>query len=218
MNEVLPGVHHWSAKHPRIGIEVSSYYLDSGVAIDPLLGDTPLEWFAQRPAEPQVVLLSNRHHYRDAGELVERFGCRVLCNEAGLHEFEGTDREVEGFRPGDELPGDALAVEVGGICPDDTALYLRDQRAMVFADGIVRGGPQGQTGPLGFVPDQLFDDPERDKAALLKAFRRILDTCDFDHILLPHGGPVIGDGRAQLEDFVAEGGRPAFEMPEGYEG
>jgi hypothetical protein len=27
-----------------------------------------------------------------------------------------------------------------------------------------------------------------------------------------HGGPVIGDGRAQLRDFVQSGGRTAFEM------
>ena len=28
MHEVLPGVFHWPAKHPRIHIEVSSYWLD----------------------------------------------------------------------------------------------------------------------------------------------------------------------------------------------
>ena len=49
MREVLPGIHHWAAKHPKIGVEVSSYWIDSGgVALDPLLGDTPLEWFAAR--------------------------------------------------------------------------------------------------------------------------------------------------------------------------
>lgn len=38
MREVLPGVFHWTAMHPRIHVEVSSYRLeDGGVPIDPLL-------------------------------------------------------------------------------------------------------------------------------------------------------------------------------------
>ncbi|HXN37001.1 MAG TPA: IPT/TIG domain-containing protein [Solirubrobacteraceae bacterium] len=38
---------------------------------------------------------------------------------------------------------------------------------------------------------------------------------DFAHLLLAHGGPVIGDGRALLADLVDGGGRTAFEMQHG---
>ncbi len=27
MNEIIPGIYHWTAAHPKIKIEVSSYYL-----------------------------------------------------------------------------------------------------------------------------------------------------------------------------------------------
>src|SRR5205807_2955515 len=52
MQEILPGVFHWTARHPRIHIEVSSYWLeDGGVLIDPLVPPQEgLEWFANRPA------------------------------------------------------------------------------------------------------------------------------------------------------------------------
>jgi hypothetical protein len=64
VREVLPGVFHWSAIHPRIHIEVSSYWYDDGaVLIDPLIpADVGLLWFEQRPTPPSAILLSNRHH------------------------------------------------------------------------------------------------------------------------------------------------------------
>lgn len=212
MHEVLPGVFHWTAVHPQIHIEVSSYWLDDGgVLIDPLLPpDVGVVWFADRPTPPTAVLLSNRHHYRDSARFVEAFGCGVFCNRAGLHEFSG-EKVVEGFDPGDELASGVRACEVGAICPDETALYVPSKQAVVLADGAVRGG-HDQTGPLGFVPDALMDDPPETKRGLLAAFTRLLDELEFEHLLLAHGGPVIGDGRAQLEELVESGGRTAFEL------
>ena len=213
MREVLPGVFHWTTLHPRIHIPVSSYWLDeAGVLIDPLVpAEGGLEWFAGRRATPTAILLSNRHHYRDSGRFVEAFGCSVHCNRAGLHEFTHGEA-VEGFEPGDRLPGSVVACEVGGICPDDTALYLPEKRAVAFADGLVRGGPHEQDGPPGFVPDALMDDPPATRRALLAAFARLLDELDFEHVLLAHGDPLIGDGRALLQELVASGGRTAFEL------
>lgn len=212
MQEVLPGVYHWTARHPKIHVEVSSYWLDEqGVLIDPLVPpDVGIDWFAQRPVKPSAILLSNRHHYRHSGELAQAFGCQVCCNRAGLHEFTHGEA-VSGFDVGDELPGGIRACEMGAICPDDTALHIPSKRAIAIADGVVRGGPHGQAGLLGFVPDRLMDDdPEATKRGLLDACARLLDRLDFDHLLLAHGGPVIGDGRTQLQELVDSGGRAAF--------
>jgi glyoxylase-like metal-dependent hydrolase (beta-lactamase superfamily II) len=213
MREVLPGVWHWTTMHPNIHVEVSSYWLeDAGVLIDPLVPrEEGIDWFAARRRPPAVILLSNRHHYRESGRFAERFGCEVRCNSSGLHEFSD-GREVLGFEIGDSLPGGVVAVEVDAICPDDTALYVPAARAVVFADGVVSGGPHGHGGPLGFVPDSLMDEPEETKRGLLRACERVLAELDFDHLLLAHGGPVIGDGRERLAELVAAGGRTAFEM------
>jgi hypothetical protein len=213
MREVLPGTFHWTTLHPRIHIPVSSYWLDeAGVLIDPLVPtEEGLEWFAGRRVHPTAVLLSNRHHYRESARFVEAFGCTVHCNRAGMHEFTHGET-IEGFDPGDLLPGGVRACEVGGLCPDDSALYLPDKRAVAFADGLVRGSPLRTDGPLGFVPDVLMDDPPATKRSLLAAFARLLDELHFEHVLLAHGDPLIGDGRVQLEELVATGGRTAFEL------
>lgn len=213
MQEVLPGLYHWTAVHPRIGVEVDSYWLDgAGVLIDPLLPAEGIEWFAARASAPSAILLTNRHHYRQSDAFAKRFGCTVRCSSRGLHEFAGGDRAVEGFEPGETLPGGAVAYEVDAICPDETALHLPEHGALAIADGVVLGGPHGQDGLLGFVPDSLMDDPEKTKAGLLAAYARLLAELDFEHLLLAHGGPLIGDGRARLQELIDVGGRTAFEM------
>ena len=118
-----------------------------------------------------------------------------------MHEFT-PDQHVEPFDFGDELPGGGVAVEIGAICPDESAIVFGDLRAVALADGVIR--MEQDKGPLAFVPDFLFDDPEKDKAGLRAAYRRLLDEHEFDHLLLAHGGAVLDDGREQLARFVSD--------------
>jgi hypothetical protein len=213
VQEALPGVFHWTGEHPVIHVQVHSYWIeDGGVLIDPVVPvDVGLDWFAQRPGGPTSIVLSNRHHYRESRQFVERFGCEVRVPRSGLHEF--ADRgPVRAYDPGENLAGGLVVHEVGAICPDDMALHRPASQAVWFADGLVRGGQIGGGGPLGFVPDSFMDAPEQTKHGLLASFRRLLDELEFEHVLLAHGGPVVGEGRALLEELVQAGGRTAFEM------
>ncbi len=199
MQTILPGVMWWTALHPQWGIELSSYYLvEERVLIDPRVPPEGLEWFEGSGA-PVAALLTNRHHYRDAGLFAERFGTRVLVNRLGAQEFTAGE-PVEFFSAGDELPGGVTAVEVGGICADETALFAPAHRAVSVADGLVR---MPGDAPLGYVPDDLMHDPDRTRAALTAAYTRLLDL-DFDHLLLAHGHPVRGGAREELRIFLTE--------------
>ncbi len=125
------------------------------------------------------------------------YGCVVRCHRAGLHEF--TDGEpVTPFHFGDELGDGTVAHEVDAICAEETGLHLPRVLGLALADGLIREGD----GPVGFVPDHLTgDDPEAVKVGLTAAFERLLEL-DFEHLLLAHGEPVVGDGRVVLEEFV----------------
>jgi hypothetical protein len=198
VEEIVPGIWHWAAPHPRIKIRVHSYYLPAErTLIDPIAPAEGLDWFAEH-GPPSQVLLTNRHHYRSSGDFVKRFDATVRCVRQGMHEFEG-GVPVQPFDFGDELPGGVIAHQVGAICPDETALYLPAHRALAIADGAVRWE---EGGPLAFVPDSLMDEPERTKRGLREAYRR-LAKLDFDHLLLAHGEPFIGNGREQLGAFAA---------------
>jgi len=198
VEELAPGIWHWAAPHPRIGIRVHSYYFPAErTVIDPIAPPEGLDRFAEH-GPPSRVLLTNRHHYRSSGDFVTRFGATVHCVQAGMHEFEGGPA-VEPFAFGDELEGGFVAHEVGAICPDETALFVPAHRALAIADGAVRFE---EGGPLGFVPDSLMDDPEGTKDGLREAYRRLAEL-DFDHLLLAHGEPFVGNGREALRAFAA---------------
>jgi hypothetical protein len=198
VEEIAPGLWHWTTTHERWGITISSYHLAAErVVIDPRVPAEGLEWF-DADGGPVAALLTNRHHYRHAGLFAERFGTRVLCNRLGAQEF-GSGQPVEFFTAGEELPGGVSSVAVGGICPDETALFCPAQRALAVADGLVRFPPDG---PLGFVPDQLMFDPPRTRARLVAAYGALLDL-DFDTLLPAHGDPIVGGAKEALRAFVA---------------
>jgi hypothetical protein len=196
MREIGPGIHHWKARHPKIGIEVSSYYLEPPATLtDPLEPAEGIEWFESR-TKPERVVLTNRHHYRHSDRFADAFGCRVLCNEHGLHEFEDGP-EVEGFAFGDVLADGITAVEVGVLCPEETALHIE------LGDGFVAlADSLTNYEELGFVSDRLLgDEAEAVKSGLLESFRRLLDL-DFDGLLLAHGEPIVPGGKEALREFV----------------
>jgi hypothetical protein len=92
------------------------------------------------------------------------------------------------------------AVDVGVLCPEETALHIAaGDGFLAFADAIVRD----DDGALAFVPDWLLgDDPEAIRAGLNDAFGRLLETEEFDGLLLAHGDPTPSGARAELERFV----------------
>ncbi len=194
MKEITAGIWHWTAVHPNLGIEVSCYWEPAaGVVIDPLLPDQGLDPFREQP--PDRVLLTNRHHLRHGDRFAEEFGSRILCPEPGLHEFEQGPR-VEGFPFGSEVAPGIDALEVGVICPDESALHHRGPGALSVADGVIHYG-----GELGFVPDRYIgDDPKAIKRGLRESYARLLDL-DFDTLLFAHGDPIVGGAKQALRDF-----------------
>lgn len=195
MREIAPGIWHWTRKHEHIGVDVSSYYLAAErVLLDPMMPDEGQAWFEEH-GTPEHVLLTNRHHDRHAWQFHEAFGCPVHCVRNGLHELEGRG-PVEAFDFGETLPGNAVAYEIGAICPDETALHFPHHRALAVADGVIHYGDE-----LGFVPEQYIENPENTKPALREAYSGMLDL-DFDILLVAHGQPVVGGAQDALRRFA----------------
>jgi glyoxylase-like metal-dependent hydrolase (beta-lactamase superfamily II) len=198
VEEIAPGIWHWTARHPKIGVDVSSYYLaEPGVLLDPMAPEEVLERLDSL-GPPREVLLTNRHHYRECDKVRERFDCTIRAPRVGMHEYTSGE-PVEPYDFGEELAGGAVAVhEVGGICPDESALHVPSLSALAVADGVIHYGE------LIFVPDEYMDDPDDTKRALKQAYARLSDELEFDHLLTAHGEPVVGDARERLRAFAAE--------------
>lgn len=190
--EVIPGVLHWKAPHPNIGVEVSSYLLtDSGTAIDPILpdGESP-EWLGQ---PVKRIVLTVRHHLRS----VPKFGVPVFAHWSGLYELQGHGLELIGFDAGDEPAPGVRVLPFGRICPDDTVLHIAlGAGVLAFGDGLIRYGE------LGHPPDRYIgEDPEAIKADIVAGLVPLLEET-FDAMLFAHGDPVASGGHEMLRAFV----------------
>ena len=203
MEELKPGIWHWTAYRDTIGQEVSSYWIEAAeIVIDPMVpSGEGLDWFTGRDVRPQQIVLTIGLHWRESDAFREVFGdIPVRAPAAGMHRFEGTDRQAEKYEWGDEVAPGVTAVEVADIAPDEGALHIAHSGGAVsIGDGLIRA--QGGA-PLAFVPDFLMgDDPETVKAGLRDSFQGLL-TREWDTLLLAHGAPVVGDARRALRDFV----------------
>jgi hypothetical protein len=197
IHEVLPGVLHWTARHPTARLESGSHYLvDEGILIDPIAPPDGVDWFDDR--EIGEILLTNRHHTRSAFELQERLSATIRAPRTGMHDLP-VDR-VQPYDFGDGMSAGIRPHAISETWPDETALEIPGHRAVAIADGVTNYDG------LGFFADSLLgDDPEAEKERLRDGFARLAEEVDFDHLLFAHGTPIVGDGREQLRRFAAGG-------------
>jgi hypothetical protein len=197
MHEILPGLWHWTTEHPGIGARVSSYVAaDARVVLDPLLPEGGTDRLAQLRVD--TVALTCRHHRRDSPAIQAALGARVLVPEPGLHEYADDDElRVEGYADGDRIARGVTALALGAIAPDDFVLHLDvDHGVLAFADGVTRMG-----GDVGFVPDDLMDDPPTVKARTAARVAELLEL-PFDGVLFAHGDPLPSGGKAALRRWL----------------
>ena len=199
MDEIQPGLMHWSAFHERIRQDFhSAFHAPSGTLIDPM---EPLGGIGEieHHGRPQRIVLTSRHHYRHSDRFRAAYDIPVLCHRAGLHEFED-GRQVDAYEFGDELAPGVRALEVGVLTPEETALHIAaGDGALTLADAAIRG----RHGELGFVPDSLIgDDPPAIRAGLRAAFKRLCDEHEFDTLLLAHADPIATGARSALRTFA----------------
>jgi hypothetical protein len=193
--DVAPGLWLWRVMHPDWSEgsdwepEVASFAVQSRgarVLLDPL-APPPSEreaWERIDAFAPEVAVVLKPDHVRDVELFVRWYGVRAY----GPQLFWRDDvprAELVPVRPGDELPG-GLTAHYDGRDTQETPLYLPEQRALVFADGL--------TAPDGVL--RVWATPWHEER-VLPALRALLDL-PFELVLVSHGEPLH-----TREDFVA---------------
>ena len=134
MEEILPGLVHWSAFHEGIERRVhSSFLCESGTLLDPMQPEEGLDAIADA-GPPQQIVLSSRHHFRDSAAYAERFQCPVLPNEAGLAYFQG-EHTVRGFKFSEQLAADVRTRNLTRMLDEEF-----DARLFAYAGPVLAGG------------------------------------------------------------------------------
>ena len=171
---------------------MSSYWLpELRVLLDPLSVPPQVE-------DVDEIVLSNRHHLRDALPARERFAATIRAPRVGMHEFDEHD-PIEPYDFDQPLLGGAITPhQVSPLWPDDSVLHIPSLGALAVADAVVHYDEE-----LVFVPDQYMDDPEAERKSLREGLSRLAEELEFDHLLLAHGAPIVGEGRERLRRFAA---------------
>jgi hypothetical protein len=187
LTDVAPGLWIWRVEHPdwRPGVGwpplVTSTCVESGGevalldAISP--GDEATEVWArldERP--PTLVVVLKPDHVRDVDLFVRRYDARAFGPDL-FFRGDAPETELEWIGPGSELPG-GLVAQYDGRNRLETPLWLPEQRALVFADGLT--APEGEL--------IVWATPWHEER-VLPALRALLEL-PFEHVIVSHGEPV----------------------------
>jgi hypothetical protein len=187
MRDVAPGLWLWRQRHPawQEGSdwepEVASFAVESrGVAmlLDPLAPPPGARavWERIDALGPSAVVVLKPDHVRDVDLFVRWYGAAAYGPQLFWRD-DVPSTELTPVQPGDELPGGLQAL-YDGRGAAETPVYLPEQRALVFADGM--------TAPGGVL--RAWATPWHEERTL-PALRALLEL-DFEHVLVSHGEPV----------------------------
>jgi hypothetical protein len=183
--DVANGLWVWHVEHPdwKPGFDwpplVTSTCVASGgevAVLDPLAPPAGSEvWERLDSKPPTLAVVLKPDHVRDVDLFVGRYGARAFG--PWLYERQNIpETELEPIEPGSVLPGGLVAL-YDGRGRNETPLWLPEQKALVFADGLTGAG-----GEL-----RIWDTPHIDRAR--PALRELLEL-PFEHVIVAHGEPV----------------------------
>jgi hypothetical protein len=198
VRDVTTGLWLWRQRHWewREGDDwepmVASFVVESQgetVLLDPLAPPPSARMVYERldARPPTAVVVLKPDHVRDVDVFVHWYGA-VAYGPDLFWAGDAPRTKLAPVRPGDELPGGLRALH-DGRGRMETPLYLPEQRALVFADGM--------TAPGGVL--RVWWSPMHEKSAL-PALRALLDL-PFEYVLVAHGEPV--HPRSEFEAALA---------------
>lgn len=216
MEEVRPGLHRWTARHPdwdgseggENGWEPDVTCLawegeGALVLIDPLVQDgdwSALDALVAGRDVPVAVVTTCHWHGRSAGEARKRY-----VNPAAITWAPGAMQERLEFKV--DEPFEAPASIPGGVEALDAArgngevvLWIEAVRTLVAAD-VLLGAEGERTTPLRLCPEDWLDDATL--ADVRQALNPLLEL-EIEAIVPLHGAPVTSGAKELLQGLLAE--------------
>ncbi|HET6849919.1 MAG TPA: hypothetical protein VFH74_13730 [Gaiellales bacterium] len=196
VEQIAPGVWHWSIRNSNIGGNVSASHAiggpDGSVWIDPVRLEDP-----ESLPRPEAIVLTSRGHQRAAWRYRRELGVPVHAPRGG----EGYDEEPDVlYSEGDPLPQGLVAIPTPGFGDAKFALHRPAQgdtpALMVVGDLVMRR----DDGSLTTIPPQFQSDPDAARGSV----ERVAGE-RFDLLLIGHAQPLGDDPQGQLQSLLGQG-------------
>ncbi len=187
LRDVASGLWLWRIPHPdwKPGLNwdplVASTCVEARgevALLDPLAppDDATEVWSRLDARPPTLLVVLKPDHVRSVDLFARRYGARAFGPSLFWRD-DIPETDLEPIEPGRELPGGIVAL-YDGRGRNETPLWLPEQRALVFADGL--------TAPRGEL--RVWATPWHEERAL-PALRALLEF-PFEHVIVSHGEPV----------------------------
>lgn len=207
IGEILDGVWRFEARHPEWTEdeggdedgwepEVGWWGIRTGtglVLIDPLVEDwDTLDRLVDECGGCAGVIRTCHWHQRSIGDVALRYEAQVWARAAP----DGVPQHPYDHSVGDgeEAVGGLRVTDVERA--DEIALWLPEQRALVFGDAMLRRGD----GSLRVCPDS-WTQPEGGPARLREILGGLVEL-PVEHVLVSHGPVVTGEGLQALRSAL----------------
>jgi hypothetical protein len=186
--DVADGLWGWTRDHPEWhpGCDwepsVSSFCVTSaGVTLlmDALEPEDPAVWRRLDALDPTAVVYLKPDHVRDVRLFCDRYGATAYGEWDAHEELVPDLAPFEPTAPGWDLPGGVRLLD-DGRWRRETPAYLPEQRALVFADGVM-------CDPAGTL--RVWNTPWHTRR-VVGTIRALLAEHDVEHVLVSHGAPA----------------------------
>ena len=140
------------------------------------------------------IILTNRDHVRETGQLREEFNCTVMAPELDAKEMSITIDKT--FKDGELLPGGIWVVQLAHQkSPGECALFLETGKGiLIVGDALIAHPP----GSLRLLPPEKYTDIGQAREGL----RRLLKY-NFDSLIVGDGASILTAAKPILEQTLA---------------
>ncbi len=197
MKSLLPSIWEWSWFSEEKQINFNGHFLTVGehrIIVDPPPMSANDIRLARQGGPVDYIIVTNRDHTREAGELKNEFHCTVMAPELDAKEMSITIDKT--FKDGELLPGGIWIVQLTHQkSPGESALFLETGKGILIVGDAVLGYPAGS---LSLLPPEKYADIGQAREGL----RRLLKY-NFDSLIVGDGASIVTAAKPILERTLA---------------
>ncbi len=198
MKEV-PGkeIYTWSTYSEEHQIDFHSfliYLIEGNVLVDPLPFSPEDEKDLRDLGPVSTIIVTNSDHIRDTEAIAKKLGVPVCAPSAEQDAFPF--RVVRWLKDGDFVVPEIQVFALEGSKTRGELALLLEKETLIAGDLIRSGIP----GKLTLLPDEKLTD----KTKALASVKRLAALPDLKTVMVGDGGPVIENGKAQLQALLKD--------------